>query len=246
MKNARWILAVGAATLLGLFLLVPPLRQPQSYHRFADRRLLVAGIPNTLNVVSNLAFVVAGAMGLAVLRRPRSFDNAYERTDALAFFAGTILTGVGSTIYHLAPRDATLVYDRAGMTIAFMAFLSMIVHEHYAGAKALLPASIVFGLASVAWWRAFDDLRPYGWVQFFPIVAVVAIVARERRRYTGELATLVAVLVAYAAAKLFEAFDGPVYAATAHLVSGHTLKHVAAAAAPAAVARWIATRDARS
>jgi hypothetical protein len=241
MRNMRWLAALAAASLAVLLLFVRPIPQPQAYHRFADQRTLLAGIPSTLNVLSNAAFVVAGAIGLFVLRGPRAFRNAQERLDALTFFVGTLLTAAGSTYYHLRPDDARLVWDRAGMVVTFMAFLAMVIHERCDGARWLLPALMAIGAASLVWWRAFDDLRPYGWVQFFPMLAVLVLVVRERR-YSGEIAALVWLLVAYGAAKLCEQFDAQIYAALNEAVSGHTLKHVLAALGPLIVAVWIARR----
>jgi hypothetical protein len=53
-------------SLLGL-LLLPPIPQDQAYHLFADQRTLF-GIPNFWNVVSNLPFIVVGAVGLVQFR----------------------------------------------------------------------------------------------------------------------------------------------------------------------------------
>ena len=47
----------------------------------------------------------------------------------------------------------------------------------------------------------------------------------------------------YALAKVLEHFDGPIYA-IGHIVSGHTLKHLAAAAACFAILRHFQTRRA--
>jgi hypothetical protein len=49
-------------SLVGL-LLLPPIPQDQSYHQFADQRILL-GMPNFWNVVSNLPFIAVGAAGL--------------------------------------------------------------------------------------------------------------------------------------------------------------------------------------
>jgi hypothetical protein len=51
-------LAAAAAWLL------PPIAQDPAYHRLADSRPWL-GIPNALNVVSNAAFLLVGALGLA-------------------------------------------------------------------------------------------------------------------------------------------------------------------------------------
>ena len=68
-KRNRPILAfsgLALASLAGL-LLLPPIPQDQTYHQFADQRV-VFGIPNFWNVISNLPFL---AIGLAGLRRFR-------------------------------------------------------------------------------------------------------------------------------------------------------------------------------
>ena len=52
-----------AAASLAALLLLPPILQDQSYHRFADERT-VFGIPNFWNVVSNHPFAAVGAVGL--------------------------------------------------------------------------------------------------------------------------------------------------------------------------------------
>ena len=242
----KWLFGLGAATLILLFAFVPPIAQPQEYHAFADQREMLAGVPNTLNVLSNVAFVFAGAAGLLLMRGDgRDFANRLERQDAAVFFAGTLLTAVGSTIYHLHPNDETLVYDRAGMIVAFMPFLAMLIHERLAGARWLLPLLLGIGAASIWWWRAFDDLRLYGWVQYFPMLAILLLVIVDKPRHSSEVATLGVVFVSYALAKLFEICDRATYSATGGLVSGHTLKHLFASAAPLAVAVWIAKRSAR-
>src|SRR5262245_66556667 len=51
--------------------LLPPIPQDPSYHQFADQRTLL-GIPNFWNVVSNLPFVLVGAMGLWHFGRDRA------------------------------------------------------------------------------------------------------------------------------------------------------------------------------
>ena len=72
-----------AAASLAALLLLPPILQDQSYHRFADERTLF-GIPNFWNVVSNLPFIAVGAVGL------RQF---YRDPATLALFLGIFLTG---------------------------------------------------------------------------------------------------------------------------------------------------------
>src|SRR5215475_10747764 len=98
---------------------LPPITQDESYHAFADARTLL-GIPHFWNVVSNLPFVAVGAAGLAFYRK----DAA-----STALFVGILLTGFGSSYYHLDPSDGTLFWDRLPMTISFAAIFSLVVGE---------------------------------------------------------------------------------------------------------------------
>jgi hypothetical protein len=103
-------------SIIGL-LLLPPISQDQDYHQFADQRTLL-GIPNFWNVVSNLPFIVVGALGL------RRF---YQKPATFALFSGFLLTGFGSSYYHWNPSDETLLWDRLPMTLCFMAILAIAI-----------------------------------------------------------------------------------------------------------------------
>jgi len=210
-----------------------PITQDQAYHAFADARPLL-GIPNFWNVASNLPFVAVGAAGLAFWRR----DAA-----ATALFVGILLTGFGSSYYHLAPDDGRLFWDRLPMTIGFMALLAGAIGERFgdaAGRLALWPL-LAIGAASLLWWRWTGDLRPYVWVQFYPFL-VLPILYLWFPATTGT-AILVTAAALYGLAKALEYFDRAIYAATGDIVSGHTLKHLAAAAACYALLRYIAQRS---
>src|SRR5215472_8593685 len=85
----------GIRTLVGLSalclaaaLLFPAMPQPLAYHDFADHRAYF-GVANFLDVVSNLAFLLVGAAGLAITLRPRTrFPRVAERIPYAIFFAG--------------------------------------------------------------------------------------------------------------------------------------------------------------
>ncbi len=221
-----------AASLAGL-LLLPPIPQDQSYHDFADQRTLL-GIPNFWNVVSNVPFLAVGAVGLQ--RRFRD-DPA-----TVAFFLGVFLTGIGSSYYHWNPNNGTLFWDRLPMTISFAAILAIVVKERVserAGDILLWPA-LAAGLFSLLLWRWTDDLRLYFWVQFFPGLALLLLFALYPAKYTGTN-YWIAALGLYALAKVLEFSDDAVFS-VGHLVSGHTLKHLAAAAACFAILRYFQTR----
>ena len=83
-------------------------------------------MPNFWNVVTNLPFLLVGAFGLARLGRLR---RPALRTGVQVFAAGVALVAFGSAYYHLAPSNATLVWDRLPMTVGFMALFSLIVRD---------------------------------------------------------------------------------------------------------------------
>src|SRR5215471_10083291 len=222
---------LAVASLAGL-LLLPSIPQDQGYHQFADQRTIF-GIPNFWNVVSNLPFLVVGAAGL---RRFRG-DLA-----TVVFFLGVFLTGIGSSYYHWDPNDPTLFWDRLPMTMSFAAILALVVQERVserAGNILLWPALAV-GVFSLLLWRWTGDLRLYFWVQFFPALAVILLFVLYSPMYTGTYYWIAAGAL-YALAKLFEFADEPIYS-VGKLLSGHTLKHLAAAAACFAILRYYQTR----
>lgn len=223
--------AVTAASLAGL-LLLPVIPQDPAYHLFADRRTLL-GIPNFWNVVSNLPFIAVGAAGLVRFR-----GNAAE----IVLFSGFLLTGIGSSYYHWDPNDGTLFWDRLPMTLSFAAILALVVAERVgerAGAVVLWPM-LAIGVASLLWWRSTDDLRFYFWAQFFPGLALLVLFLLYPPKYTKSYYWLVAAAW-YALAKVFEFTDHAVYS-LGQIVSGHTLKHLAAAAACLVILRYFQLR----
>ena len=71
------------------------------------------------------------------------------------------------------------------------------------------------------------DLRPYGYVQAYPLLGVPLIIVLFPASYT-RTADLLAVAGIYILAKVFELFDRSIYD-LGHIVGGHTLKHLIAA-----------------
>lgn len=216
----------------GYLLLAAPLPQPQEYHRFADDRPML-GVPNMLNVASNLPFLVVGVWGLIWMasvksRRPGIFLENSERWAYWLYFIGLALTGLGSSYYHAWPNNETLVIDRIGLALTFMALFTAIVTERLCWKLSvwLVGPMVALGVGSVLYWHWTDDLRFYFVVQFFPLVALPLLFLLFRPRYT-RTGDLVASLLCYGLAKALEILDRNVYA-QGGLVSGHTLKHLVA------------------
>ena len=232
-----WALLATLVVPLLMLPLLPPIAQDPHYHAFADTRAAF-GIPNFQNVASNLAFLLVGLAGLhlCLLRRRESLSW-------IAFFAGVVLVAAGSAYYHLEPSDERLVWDRLPMTVAFMALFTALLTEHLTVKReaVLLVVAIATGVASIAWWRITGDLKPYLWVQVAPFLAIAALLALYRGRYTRRY-WLACGLLVYALAKVAEFSDARIYALTSEAVSGHALKHLLAALAPFCVYWMLRTR----
>jgi predicted membrane channel-forming protein YqfA (hemolysin III family) len=234
-RRVAFLLGVTAAAVL-VVTMVPPLRQDPAYHAFADRRALF-GIPFALNVLSNAGFLLVGAWSFVQVARadvPR-----WERAAGMLFALGLVLTGFGSAWYHLAPDNATLVWDRLPLSALFPIVFAAAIGDRVspAAGRALFLPLAVFGVVSVVWWDLTDDLRPYALAQFLPLALIPLMLAFFPGRRPAR--PLIAGVALYAVGKLFEVADGAVLAAGG-LVSGHTVKHLLAAVAAAFITRWLA------
>ena len=158
-------------------------------------------------------------------------------------FAGILLTGVGSSYYHWNPNDNTLLWDRLPIALSFMAIFAYAIGERVnakAGAVLLWPLLAV-GVLGLLVWRWTGDLRLYGWVQFFPCIALPVLFLLFPAQYTGTSYWIMAAV---------KCICSPSWRHTriAHLfrrisiLSGHTLKYLLAAAACYAILRYFQTR----
>ena len=237
MKFSTKILLLGLLTITGLVItfLLSPKPQSNSYHAFADHTQFL-GIANFLNVFTNLPFIIVGIIGLRLLSK-----TAVKRPIAVIYgvlFTGIFLIGLGSSYYHLAPNNNSLVWDRIPMTIVFMAFLTAVIAEciNIKTGRLLLFPLVIVGIASVLWWNYTEqighgDMRLYGFVQFYPVIVIPVILMLFPSPVNAKAwRSLMWVVIWYIFAKLFEHFDKEIYVTTG-FVSGHSLKHIAAATA---------------
>lgn len=231
------LLAIVASMLALALLAHGAIPQWADYHAFADTRAWL-GVPNAENVLSNLPFAVVGLWGWFATSRSLPWR---------AFSAAVLCTAFGSALYHWAPGNAVLVADRLPIAWACAALTCGLLSERVDarwGSPAALSAALIAATCSVAWWwfgelRGAGDLRPYLFVQFLPMLLVpAALLTKLPALRNGAIpaATWWTVLGLYAVAKLMEVADHTVLDALG-VVSGHTLKHLLAAAAACCMVR---------
>jgi len=243
----------GLAFFLGLLLLIGivgpalPAAEVAIALVFADTRSW-HGLPNAMDVLSNLPFVLMGCWGLYWLNRidrahhealagfplaPPASDPPDNTLDcAWLFFAGLIATAAGSAFYHLAPDAPRLAADRAGMAVAFAGLIGVAVCERVSQ-RAGWPAAwfvLTTGLLSAEIAQETGNVLPWALVQFGGMALVLTLALS--RPITGAVGLRLGwVIAAYVLAKAFELADHPIYEATQGVISGHTLKHLCAAMA---------------
>jgi hypothetical protein len=232
--NLRSSVLIGLAlcAIIGVFFL-QPISQDPSFHKFADARTVLT-IPNFYNVISNLPFLVLGGAGLHVFFRNNKLSPSSFAT--LTLFVGVTGIGIGSAYYHLNPSNATLVWDRIPMTITFMSFFAIIISNYINGrwSLILLLSMLTIGVLSVVIWyygelNGHGDLRLYLLVQFFPMLAIPLVVFIYPTPRIVRI-EIIATVILYAIAKFFENRDAAIFNSW-EILSGHTIKHLFAAAA---------------
>ena len=234
--------------LCALLLAHGPIAQLPNYHRFADQSVLM-GLPNGADVLSNLAFALVAARGLLrlwPLRGAAPFDAG--RHGYRLFLVALLLTAIGSAFYHLAPDNARLVWDRLPIALACAGLLAGVRAECLAkpDSRAATLWLGLFAVASVAWWVVTErngagDLRPYLLLQGLPLLLIplwqsICRAPRRDRQAFG------CALALYVAARFAELGDHALLASFG-VISGHTLKHLLAAAAAAVIVARLVERQ---
>jgi hypothetical protein len=234
-------LLLAIVMLLAIAFLGPVVLQPVHQHDFADQRLL-GHLPFATDVLSNLPFALWGMAGLQILRRLKPC-RAITGLVAL-FFTGLIITAVASSWYHLQPDNAGLVIDRLGMTVAFAGLLGLAAADRVSirSGVMLSLSLLILGPASIEVWSVAGNVLPWLVLQFGGMALVFWFATRQPIKGALGVRWGVVILI-YAVAKILEFADHAVYDLTAHLISGHSLKHIVASFAAWPIILALKTRQ---
>ncbi len=251
-----WLLIVLSIIVTLLATIVPPVPQPHSYHQFADQRNLL-GIPNFMNVTSNLAFLLSGLAGLVLLwyakkvsSKPagqQRFMTIVEYWPYLVLFISVAMVAPGSAYYHWEPNNVSLLWDRLPIAVGVGALLAAVLSERINPMFGLwaLPVLVIMGAGSVIYWfwseqQGYGNLNYYIVVQFYSLLLIVLFSLLQPSHYNRGGDIYVAVGL-YATAKLAEIFDQQIFD-LGGVVSGHTIKHLLAALAILWIVRMLLKR----
>ena len=236
-RHAPTILTIGLVATLALH---GRIEQPTHYHDFADQSL-TSGIPHAGDVLSNAGFALVAIWGWLSLRPRRSSEQLRSGWPGYRLFLiGLLLTAFGSAYYHLAPDNARLLWDRLPIALVCAGLIAGVRGDVLGGSNRAFEATALalYAVASVAWWAITErygagDLRPYLLLQALALLLVPLWQAIHRCPRSDRIA-FGAAMGLYVLAKVAEVLDHEI-AATLGVVSGHTLKHLIATAATAAV-----------
>ena len=233
LEKMESMLLAAVVGLLVLTILGPVVTQPAHQHAFADQRQW-HGIPFAMDVLSNLSFAAWGLAGMMCLlgllmRSKQSIKQNTEHALAGLFFSGLVVTAAASSYYHLQPDDMALSVDRIGMVIAFAGLLGLAVANRlsYRAGAVIAAAVLLLGPLSIGFWLASGNVLPWLVVQFGGM-ALILWMAFVKPMHAALPVCWGVVIGVYAIAKVLELADHQIYELTSHVISGHSLKHLAA------------------
>lgn len=202
--------------------------EPQ--HPFADTRS-AWGLPNALDVLSNLPFAALGWCGMVWTRRV-DLPAAVKASLRLLWW-GLWLTCAGSSCYHWAPSASSLVADRLGMSVAFVGMLGLSLASRLSEVphRRLCAGLCLVGFGSAALPLANHNVAPWLVLQWGGMLWLASAAAKPTPGAQALPVSYGWVVLAYGVAKLLELHDADVWQLSHQGVAGHTLKHVVAAAA---------------
>ena len=231
MSKSEISFLTGLIILLILAIFLPSIQQNQNYHNFADKRVLF-GVNNAFDTLSNLAFIIVGALGLF-----NFYNNQYIKISNSfsvilnLFFISIILTGLGSSFYHLSPNDFTLVFDRLVLTLVFTFVLAMVASIRISERSGFhtLAELVILGPFTVLIWNYNGNLTPYIILQYGGVVIVILTLILTKASKPSPCFT--SLIILYGFAKITEFYDEKIFTLSENVISGHTLKHLISAIA---------------
>lgn len=233
-----WLLIAYTLALGLCAVFAPALAQSTHYHAFADTRTFW-GLPYAMDVLSNLPLLIAGlAMAWQLQRCGLRMALPWPIWWWLLALAvlGFVLTALASSLYHVRPDDAGVLWDRLAMSLIFAAVIGLafgqIAHAWAAASMALV--TLVAAITALLVWRANGNFSPWIVVQAGGMLLLLAAgLAHKRIPSTLHVPhlPLLALIGCYALAKLAEWGDHAIFELSSGLLSGHSLKHILAALA---------------
>ena len=246
-KNELIVFSLLLLLTIGVFFL-PQMQQYAHYHNFGDQRTL-CHIPHFWNIMSNIPFAWVGALGIYAAHR--NITDKTEKFFALLCFWATTSLVITSSYYHFEPNNFGVFIDRISIVFAIIGLIGLVTIRHISPLSGIITSIIaaIFGLGGLYYWyitagTPSEDLRFYALVQILPMLlfpVILWISSKDKgKKY------IIACLAWYGIAKLCETYDIEIYALLFHTISGHSLKHIAAAIGGYMIVKYVNTKPTAS
>jgi hypothetical protein len=218
------LLFIIALTGIGLFM--PAVHQAESYHHFA--RSASVGRHSEFCGCLFQSDIYRGRCGRAVSACKPASGAEKDQAATVDFFIGLLLTGPGSAHYHWAPDSQTILVDRLPMVLAFAGVVATFLTQRVSTRIGMtgLAGGLMLGAAGLITSSMTGNLALYVMLQFGGLTGLVAGLLVLRN--DDDIFPWWTLIGWYALAKALELGDHAVWDFTQHVVSGHTLKHIAA------------------
>ena len=194
------------------------IERPKEYHNFADKKNIL-NIPNTVNVVSNISFLIP------VFYLLKSTKKRSLKVNLLMIHL--VLLGIASTYYHYIPSDKTLFWDMLMIATTSMVVLNIFMtpqnlqkEEEKVDSYQLLFYH--FGFLSVIYWKFTGDIRLY----LIILIGVPLYIILKNYKNKDIRNYLLLMIVSNIILRLSEHNDHFIYQFTNKNISGHTIKHI--------------------
>lgn len=190
-------------------LLTNKITVPQGYHDFVDKRSLL-GIPNFLDVISNLAILLPALYLLQTRKNKSLLSNL--------LILHISLLAITSGYYHLNPSDKTVFWDIMSIATGSMIVLLIIMNTTTEYNLLLY----IFAVFSIIYWKYTGDLRLY----LLIYIGVPFYIISKYYKNNNLRVYLFIMIFCNILVWMTEFNDHYIYKITNNLVSGHTLKHI--------------------
>ncbi len=201
---------------------------PVSYTaHFADQRKYF-GVPNFFDVITNLGFLWIGIHGL---RRVQQTPSNLKPL-VLIFLGSLIGTAFGSAYFHWETSPARLFWDQLPMSIGFGSFVGMIIADRVDLRIGKWTGFLLCFIGPISVWNIYygtGATSPYLAIQFGSLILSALLLAVEKSGSLKRTPIFLGIGI-YVLAKFFEHYDSQIFD-TLGFMSGHSLKHIAAAIA---------------
>jgi hypothetical protein len=173
----------------------------------------------------------SAGLGLVGQLRHRVAEEPGDFRQAVEGEAAGLVISIGSAYYRCGPDDARIAWDRLPIAVACAGLPGAVWAETRPEGRDHTVWLALLAIASVAWSVHSGDLRLYVLAQGLPLLLAPLMQTIHRAPRCDRAAFGIAFLL-YGLAKVAELYDHQLFALLG-VLSGHTIKHLLAAAAGA-------------